>query len=105
LVTPSGATAAHGSTPRGLENRRDVHIQLIRETNERSQGEVLHSQLDALEVVRRHAELLCELLLSHSEVGTKLGELSTDILDEPVGVLLAHPPTLRPSRYSKHCSV
>lgn len=65
------------------------------DARERADRQV-HTGLDALEVLERHAEVLCGLLLGPPELATNLGDPSPDVRDDSVRIFARHEDDGRP---------
>jgi hypothetical protein len=65
----------------------------------------LHTQLDALKIVRLNAKPFGELFLRPPTIRPNFGNSSADILERSIGVELSHAPTVPLRPLSKHCVV
>jgi hypothetical protein len=74
---------------------------VIRQPDERADGQVLHSELDTLKVVRGHAELNGKLFLGPPFAGAQLSNASPDVLGDPFGIELSHASNGPPPNLSK----
>jgi hypothetical protein len=74
---------------------------VVRQPDQRSDGHVLHSKLDALEVVRRHTELNRKLFLGPDLAGAQLSNATPDVLGDAFGIELSHGSNGPPPQTSK----
>lgn len=95
----------HGATPRRFEELPESDAQGVREPHEAAHREVLHSELDALQVVRLQAEALSKILLGPSAFVSKLGEPPADVFERAIRIEPPHPSTVDLRRALKHCVV
>ncbi len=66
LGRPAGTYDARA---RRTEEVRHRDAELVRQAHKAAEGEILHAQLDALQIVGGDAELLGQLLLGESRTG------------------------------------
>jgi ADP-ribosylglycohydrolase len=78
----SRTARTHNAVPGWMQHGRNGDTELIGETHQGAQRQILHAEFDALKVVGRHAELLRELVLRESTFRPEFGDFPPDVLDD-----------------------
>jgi hypothetical protein len=72
-----------------------LHADEVRELHEGDDTQVLVTGLDGLEVLERHPQdVFGETLLGHSVLGAYLGDAPANVIENTLGFLSSHSPTV-----------
>ncbi len=98
-------TGPYGANARGFEQRAESDPEFIGQPHQASHREVLHSELDSLQVVGLEPEPFRKRFLSPTVLPSQLGHAAADVLERTFRIELSHAQTVDLPCRLKHCVV